>query len=180
MAQNFAPGTTAADIESAVTPVGGLVSSCRILKTTPIVIAELVFESRDGAERVIETFNNQTADGRVLHVYAKAVTSNGGGGGGGVLTPHTNNTLAGARPVARGKSGGSGGATTTSHVVDGSLGFDDPMDTDGFGQRGGSGGQANGANGAAGGRFYSDDLVGSRPAPGQAGGRRGRGWGGRR
>jgi hypothetical protein len=60
MAQNFAPGTTAADIESAVTPVGGLVSSCRLVKTHPLIIAEIVFESREGAERVIETFNNQT------------------------------------------------------------------------------------------------------------------------
>jgi hypothetical protein len=60
MAQNFAPGTTAADIESAVTPVGGLVQSCRLLKTDPIVIAEIVFESKEGADRVIETFNNQT------------------------------------------------------------------------------------------------------------------------
>jgi hypothetical protein len=60
MAQNFAPGTTAADIESAVTPVGGLVQSCRLLKTEPIVIAEIVFESKDGADRVIEMFDNQT------------------------------------------------------------------------------------------------------------------------
>ncbi len=51
MAQNFAPGTTAADIESAMTPVGGLVTSCRLLKTSPIVIAEIVFESREGAEK---------------------------------------------------------------------------------------------------------------------------------
>lgn len=59
MAQNFAPGTTAADIESAMTPIGGIVSSCRLIKTSPIVIAEIVFESKDGADRVIETFNNQ-------------------------------------------------------------------------------------------------------------------------
>jgi hypothetical protein len=60
MAQNFAPGTTAADIESAMTPIGGIVSSCRLIKTSPIVIAEIVFESKDGADRVIETFDNQT------------------------------------------------------------------------------------------------------------------------
>lgn len=59
MAQNFAPGTTAADIESAMTPVGGLVTACRLIKTHPIVIAEIVFESKEGAERVIQTFNNQ-------------------------------------------------------------------------------------------------------------------------
>jgi uncharacterized membrane protein len=60
MAQNFAPGTTAADIESAMTPVGGIITSCRIVKTHPIVIAEIVFESKEGADNVIATFNNQT------------------------------------------------------------------------------------------------------------------------
>lgn len=60
LAQNFAPGTTAADIESAMTPVGGLVSNCKIIKTHPLVIAEIVFESREGADQAIATFNNQT------------------------------------------------------------------------------------------------------------------------
>lgn len=60
IAQNFAPGTTAADIESAMAPIGGLVSDCRLIKTQPIVIAEIVFESREGADRAIQTFNNQT------------------------------------------------------------------------------------------------------------------------
>lgn len=70
MAQNFAPGTTAADIESAVTPVGGIVSSCRLLKTQPIVIAEIVFESREGAENVISTFNNQTVSSHASPLWA--------------------------------------------------------------------------------------------------------------
>lgn len=60
MAQNFAPGTTAADIESAMTPVGGEMLSCVILKTSPIIIAEMVFTSKEGADDVISTFNNQT------------------------------------------------------------------------------------------------------------------------
>jgi hypothetical protein len=60
MAQNFAPGTTAADIESAMTPHSGPVVSCRLLKTQPLVIAEIVFETKDGADNVIATFNNQT------------------------------------------------------------------------------------------------------------------------
>jgi hypothetical protein len=60
MAQNFAPGTTAADIESAMTPVGGEMHSCVILKTSPFLVAEMVFASREGGEKVIETFNNQT------------------------------------------------------------------------------------------------------------------------
>jgi hypothetical protein len=60
MAQNFAPGTTAADIESAMTPVGGIITSCRLIKQHPIVIAEIVFESKEGADNVIATFNKQT------------------------------------------------------------------------------------------------------------------------
>jgi hypothetical protein len=60
LAQNFAPGTTAADIESAMTPIGGIISSCRIVKTNPITVAEVVFESKEGADQVIATFDNQT------------------------------------------------------------------------------------------------------------------------
>lgn len=60
MAQNFAPGTTAADIESAMTPVGGEMVSCEIVKTQPFIIVEMVFASREGGEKVIETFNNKT------------------------------------------------------------------------------------------------------------------------
>ncbi|KAI3343818.1 hypothetical protein F4824DRAFT_441364 [Ustulina deusta] len=112
LAQNFAPGTTAADIESALTPVGGLISSCRLVKTYPIVIAEIVFESKEGADRVIERFDKQTADGRTLSVYVKP---------GGYTAPprgprsqNTNETrLAG-----------------NSVLVDGSMGFIDPMDTE--------------------------------------------------
>ncbi|CAK7267716.1 hypothetical protein SEPCBS57363_002732 [Sporothrix epigloea] len=154
MAQNFAPGTTAADIESVMTPVGGLVSNCRILKQTPLVIAEILFESREGAERVIKTFNNRTADGRVLYVYPKTVN---GSTSGGVLMPHDDNTMPGlyasmSRPKMQG------------HVIDGSLGFDDPMDADGFG-----------------GQLYSDDLIGSQHIPMSSyTSRRGRSRGGRR
>jgi hypothetical protein len=126
MAQNFAPGTTAADIESAMTPVGGIIISCRLLKQHPIVIAEIVFESKQGADNVIATFNNQTvrpfpshlsfqspprtntklvickqADGRVLSVYAKP---------GNTPTP--------LRPSA-----------DDPMVVDGSWGFEDPIET---------------------------------------------------
>jgi hypothetical protein len=60
MAQNFAPGTTAADIESAMTPIGGEILSCRIVKSNPFLLFELAFASREGGERVIETFNNKT------------------------------------------------------------------------------------------------------------------------
>lgn len=60
MGQNFAPGTTAADIESAMTPVGGEMVSCKVIKTKPFLIAEMVFSSREGGERVIERFNDKT------------------------------------------------------------------------------------------------------------------------
>ena len=59
VASNFAPGTTAADIEAALMPVGGEVQSCRLLSSVPTVMAEIVFTERDGAENVIATFNNQ-------------------------------------------------------------------------------------------------------------------------
>lgn len=76
-ASNFAPGTTAADIEAAVQAVAtdstgnnGLLT-CRILSNNPTVMAEMVFSERYIADRVVETFNNQKADGRILYVYLK-------------------------------------------------------------------------------------------------------------
>lgn len=56
---NFAPGTTAADIQSAMEPIGGEVQSCRIVASSPTVIAEMIFTDKGGAENVIATFNNQ-------------------------------------------------------------------------------------------------------------------------
>lgn len=56
---NFAPGTTAADIESAMIPSGGEMQSCRIMTSTPTVIAEMVFSEKTNAESVISTFNNK-------------------------------------------------------------------------------------------------------------------------
>ncbi|KAI2466019.1 hypothetical protein F4781DRAFT_407236, partial [Annulohypoxylon bovei var. microspora] len=111
MAQNFAPGTTAADIESAMTPIGGLVSSCHLVKTHPLVIAEIAFESKEGALQVIQTFNNETADGRTLNVYLKP---------GGPLSPPTGPR---AQRDHETRQGG-------NVVVDGRMGFNDLMDTD--------------------------------------------------
>ncbi|KAL7626339.1 hypothetical protein AAE478_003111 [Parahypoxylon ruwenzoriense] len=142
MAQNFAPGTTAADIESAMTPVGGLVNSCRLVKAHPIVIAEIVFESKEGADRVIETFNNQTADGRTLHVYSKP---------GGPHRP--------APPTApRAQREREARAGSNNVVLDGSLGFDDPMETDVP------------DNGYSNGALYSDKLVPRNQSNGANGG----------
>ncbi|KAL2020347.1 hypothetical protein VTK56DRAFT_8476 [Thermocarpiscus australiensis] len=147
MAQNFAPGTTAADIESAMTPVGGIITSCRLVKQHPIVIAEIVFESREGAENVIATFNNQTADGRVLSVYPKV----------------GNTPSVPTRPPL--------GRPDNDVVVDGSWGFEDPMETDNYryngtgrqpptGPAAGVGAPA-AATAAGGSGLYSDSLVGT-------------------
>ena len=59
MAENFAPGTSAADIESAMTPIGGSMLKCGIVTSGSTITAELVFESREGADKVINTFHNQ-------------------------------------------------------------------------------------------------------------------------
>lgn len=73
VAQNFAPGTTAADIESVMTDVGGTVLTCKLTAETPTVVAEMTFEDKAGAEAVINTFNGKKADGRTLNVFLKAV-----------------------------------------------------------------------------------------------------------
>ena len=59
VASNFAPGTTAADIEAAMVPVGGEITTCHLISAHPTVIVEIVFVEKEGAENVIATFNNQ-------------------------------------------------------------------------------------------------------------------------
>ncbi|OAQ95037.1 pentatricopeptide repeat protein [Purpureocillium lilacinum] len=151
MGQNFAPGTSAADIESAMTPIGGDMVSCSIVKTQPFVLAEMVFSSREGGERVIDTFNDKTADGRILKIYAKP---------GGYSSP--SNT---ASPPANAPNGprATRAASSRDHVVDGRMGFEnDLMDTD----KGSLSSRASTRQ-----PLYSDKLI--------AGNRRGRGRGGR-
>ena len=63
---NFAPGTTAADIESAMVPSGGEMQSCKIVTSSPTVIAEMVFAEKSNAENVISTFNNKKVRCRTL------------------------------------------------------------------------------------------------------------------
>jgi hypothetical protein len=60
VAQNFVPGTTAADIRAVFAPnkSQGL-SSCRLISANPTVIAELVFDSQEEAEAVVAKFNNK-------------------------------------------------------------------------------------------------------------------------
>lgn len=71
MAQNFAPGTTAADVESAMTPVGGEILSCAVVKTSPMMLVEMVFASKEGGEAVIERFHNQTVRTIATLTYVK-------------------------------------------------------------------------------------------------------------
>jgi len=58
-ASNFAPGTTAADIESVMQGVGGQLNYCRLVAATPTVIAQMSFVDKLGAEAVIKMFNNK-------------------------------------------------------------------------------------------------------------------------
>jgi hypothetical protein len=58
VASNFAPGTTAADVVSAMAPFGEI-QSCKLMSAAPTVVVEIVFDSRESADKVISTFNNQ-------------------------------------------------------------------------------------------------------------------------
>jgi hypothetical protein len=59
IAQNFAPGTTAADIESVMQDVGGDMTDCRLIASNPTVIAEMHFVDKSAADNVVKTFNNK-------------------------------------------------------------------------------------------------------------------------
>ncbi|KAF7865937.1 hypothetical protein EAF04_006101 [Stromatinia cepivora] len=163
MAENFARGTSVQDIETAMTPVGGAPLSCRLISDYPRVIAEVIFDTKDGADNVIDTFNNQEADGNLLYVYNKS--------GAITHTPKLSNQRAAARlsvptgPKASRAERSSGSDSYDSRydssrssrddVIDGSYGFDDRMDTD---DRDGGSRNNNGRNQG----LYSDNLVGGR------------------
>ena len=67
-AANFAPGTSAADIESAMMTVVGKVLKTTLIATSPTVIAEVVMESREAANAVVSTFNGQTVSASHSHL----------------------------------------------------------------------------------------------------------------
>lgn len=52
--RGFAPGTTAADIEEAMMSKGISVHSCRLLETSPKVIADILCDSKEDADRISE------------------------------------------------------------------------------------------------------------------------------
>lgn len=56
---NFAPGTTAADIQSALEPVCGSVMNCWIISQYPAVTAEITFAEKWSAENTVANFHNQ-------------------------------------------------------------------------------------------------------------------------
>ncbi|TVY55998.1 putative RNA-binding protein [Lachnellula cervina] len=173
--KNLALGTTVADIESAITPVGGAVVRCQLIAERPKVIAEVEFENKEGADNVVDTLNNQNADGNILHVYHKV--------GGAPTGPKSSNPIAplGRRAEAitddsRSSYGSSERYTPrdrersrreSDDIMDGSYGFDDRMDTDDHDDR------------RTRGSLYSDNLIGNR-GRGRANSRdRGRSDGGR-
>lgn len=59
IASNFAPGTTAADIEAVMSPHAGETLGCRLISAAPTVMVELQVATKEGADNVIATFNNQ-------------------------------------------------------------------------------------------------------------------------
>ncbi|KAE8384826.1 hypothetical protein BDV23DRAFT_166104 [Aspergillus alliaceus] len=69
---NFAPGTTAADIQSAMEPVTGEILRCWVTSQHPTVTAEVTFAEKWAAESAIANFHNQRADGRVLSMRMKS------------------------------------------------------------------------------------------------------------
>ncbi|PGH01590.1 hypothetical protein GX51_05155 [Blastomyces parvus] len=174
LGSNFAPGTTAADIESALEPVGGAMLGCRIVSTHPEVTAEMIFEERSGAESVVARFNNQKADGRILHVRIKpglppqipAETNTGR------LRHHRSqpifDSLREQADRARREQ-----RRADPQIQDGRYGFDDPSQQQPHnavgrgsrGQRGGSGSERNRnvGNGNDTG-LYSDQMVVDEPS----------------
>lgn len=61
-ASNFAPGTTQEDIKHAMMAYG-TVLSCLILTTEPVIVVELILETIEQCQRIVEKFNGVTADG---------------------------------------------------------------------------------------------------------------------
>ncbi|OJJ46605.1 hypothetical protein ASPZODRAFT_96917 [Penicilliopsis zonata CBS 506.65] len=82
---NFAPGTTAADIQSALEPAIGQPFSCWVKSHHPTVTAEMEFADKWAAENVIANFHHQivsifAADGRLLTMRLKSRGSTLGAG----------------------------------------------------------------------------------------------------
>ncbi|EEA24750.1 hypothetical protein TMatcc_007849 [Talaromyces marneffei ATCC 18224] len=66
--RNFAPGTNAADIETAMEPVAGHIVGVHITSYTPYVNAQIACAEKWGAEAIVAQFNGKKADGRILSI----------------------------------------------------------------------------------------------------------------
>ena len=64
VASNFAQGTSDADIASAVSQYGGEMLYCKIVSTSPILTAEIIFAEKADAEKIVQVFNDQIVSGR--------------------------------------------------------------------------------------------------------------------
>ncbi|KAL8648585.1 MAG: hypothetical protein Q9226_005929 [Calogaya cf. arnoldii] len=71
VASNFAPGTTAADIDVFLSEEVGPIQDCRVISESPVVVAEMVFTEKSRAANAITAFDNKLADGYLLHLYMK-------------------------------------------------------------------------------------------------------------
>ncbi|KAG9239327.1 hypothetical protein BJ875DRAFT_187505 [Amylocarpus encephaloides] len=172
VAKNLARGTTVADIESAMFPIGGIVLNCTLIAERPNVISEIEFETKEGADNVVDTLNNQNADGNILHVYHKIGAPASNPQRAAPATPQGPRADAGnersdenrsaynptdryaSRDTAR-DSPRDRRRDGRDDVMDGSYGFDDRMDTDDR-----NGDRYNDGRGR--GSLYSDGMVGSR------------------
>lgn len=76
---NFAPGTTAADIQSAIEPIVGQTLSCLVTSSLPTVSAEIVFAERWAAETTIANFHNQKVPRPHFFCFIEAANMNQGG-----------------------------------------------------------------------------------------------------
>jgi hypothetical protein len=70
--KNFAPGTTAADIQSAIEPVSGKIVSCWVTSHQPTVTAEITFQEKSSAEKAVANFHNQRVRCLKIAPLAKA------------------------------------------------------------------------------------------------------------
>ncbi|KAK6539937.1 hypothetical protein TWF694_008771 [Orbilia ellipsospora] len=132
---NFAPGTTASDIRNVMESRNLNVLNCGILNAKPTVIAEILFEKRDDAQRCIEEFNNRLADGRLLHFILKDTPQ--------LPVPPKVRAVTQSQPISKPIPTGPKGQRGPSNVVDGKFGFSSPRT-------------------AGGGGLYSDSIVGGR------------------
>lgn len=179
MASNFAPGTTAADIESVMRSVGGDLQFCRLVAAQPTVIAEMGFTNAEDADKVIETFNNKRVSlGRIQCKCAQLLTS--GQADGRLLHVYYKDSSAAARPIAQATE------EPVQAEEDEVMELDDSADTREAENRLRE--ERRGRDdrdrrevfpsGPRGGRGFYEDWQGARPQPGYNDGRYGGGQGG--